>query len=328
MPDEQPTQQQPDAAPPAKAIATLPVAVPAASPGNLPRVTVEQLMAFPDADKAAAWISAIVEVEVARQAYAQQRALARDFALSGQFEDLKGATAEQGIATAVVKMQLGTAWGFNPADSMRYLYFANGKPAVENEIVAAKLQQAGYQWDIEWLEDEQQHKGKPWRRCVGCTLWLKRWNGTIYAPMLDRNGKQVSVSFTEGDADHAMIWEKGKQIPLSQKWNFVSWARDMYYWRAIARVKKYHAPHVLRGAVSKEEALDIIPAGSPPDMLPLELQAPEVAQGGPPAEIQMPDPAAAPAPPKTRLRDKVMGQAASKGGLLDDDLPLEEEPAQ
>ena len=324
MPDEQPTQQQPDAAPPAAAIAV----VPAASPGGLPRVSVDQLMSFPDAEKKAQWISALVEAEVARQTYAQDRAVARDFAISGQFEDLKAATAEQAIATAMVKIQLGRAWGFNAADAMRYLYFSNGKPAVENEIVAAKLQQAGYQWDVEWLEDEVQHKGKPWRKCIGCTLWLKRWNGTLYTPLLDRNGKPVSVSFSEGDADHAMIWEKGKQIPLSQKWNFVSWARDMYYWRAIARVKKYHAPHVLRGAVSKEEELDIIPAGSPPDMLPLELQAPEVAQGGPPAEIQMPDPAAAPAPPKTRLRDKVMGQAAPKGGLLDDDLPLEEEPAQ
>ena len=283
--------------------------------GGLPRVTVEQLMAFPDAEKKAQWISALVEAEVARQTYAQDRALARDFAISGQFDDLKAATAEQAIATAMVKIQLGRAWGFNAADSMRYIYFTNGKPAVENEIVAAKLQQAGYQWEPERLEEEVVHKGKPWKKCIGATLWLSKWDGTSYKPMHDRHGKPISVSFTEGDADHAMIWEKGKQIPLSQKWNFVSWARDMYYWRVIGRIKKYHAPHVLRGAVSKEEALDIMPAGSPPDMLPRELQAP-------PAEPEAPTPFAADAPPTQQsLRDKVLRQPS----FLEEQM--EEEPA-
>jgi hypothetical protein len=74
-----------------------------------------------------------------------------------------------------------------------------------------------------------------------------------------------------------MIWEKGKQIPLSEKWNFKAWPRDMYYWRAIGRVKKYHAPHVLRGASLREEALETMPTDFAPQ-LPQELPPSETAQ--------------------------------------------------
>jgi hypothetical protein len=235
---------------------------------------VDQLALLPDSERRTNWINSLVEAEVARQVYAQDRALARDFAMSGQFDDLKGLTVDQAVATAMVKIQLGRAWGFNAADSMRYIYFTNGKPSVENEIVAAKLRQAGYDWDTDWLEEEINHKGKPAKKCVGCTLWLKRLNQEQkYEPMLDRDGKPISVSFTQYDADTAQIWEKGKQIPLSQKWNFQSWGRDMYYWRSISRVKKYYAPHVLRGGVSREEALEMIPTSAmPPDQLPPELR--------------------------------------------------------
>jgi hypothetical protein len=272
----------------------------AAPRGDFSRITAQDLMHAPvDKERIAGWISQLVDAEVARQNYAYDRALAREFALSGQFDDLKGATAEQAIATAMVKIQLGRSWGFNAADSMRYIYFANGRPSIENEIVAAKLQQGGYDWDVEWLEEEAQHKGKPWRRCVGCRLWIKKWNAQqqLYVAITDRNGEPVSVAFTEADADHAQIWEKGKQIPLSQKWNFQSWGRDMYYWRTISRVKKYHAPHVLRGGVSREEALEMMPLDTlrPPD-LPVDLALPE----GPA------DAADQPVAARSTLRDRIL----------------------
>jgi hypothetical protein len=271
------------------------------STGRPSRVSIEHLLQMPDNVKREAWISALVDAEVARQTFAQDRALAREFALSGQFDDLKAATADQAIATAMVKINLGRNWGLNAADSMRYLYFANGRPAIENEIIAAKLQQAGYEWDIEWLEDEVDHKGRKHRKCVGCVLWIKKWSASQqrYNPILDRSGKAISVSFTQFDADTAMIWEKGKQIPLSEKWNFKSWGRDMYYWRTVGRVKKFHAPHVLRGAVSREEALEMIPMESmPPAMLPADLQG---AIDAPPTEDS--------APPRGRsVRDKILAQ--------------------
>jgi hypothetical protein len=306
------------AIPPANSTALAVPPMPAPAPTEArTRVTVEQLALLPDNERRTLWINSLVEAEVARQNYAQDRALAREFAICGQFDDIKGTTLEQAVATAMVKIQLGRAWGFNAADSIRYIYFTNGRPAVENEIVASKLQQAGYDWDVEWLEEEVQHKGKPWRRCVGCKLWLRRMNAQQrYEPMLDRAGEPISVAFTEGDADHAMIWEKGKQIPLSQKWNFVSWARDMYYWRTIGRVKKYHAPHVLRGAMLREEALEVLPADLPPRELPAPDAPPEAAPAEAAAELKRP-----------KLRDRVMGQKPPENedeGLFE----AEEEPAQ
>lgn len=294
------TETQPED--PQRQIATVPmppgnsVQQAAIAPREFSRVTMEHLAQLPDDDNRRAWINSLVEAEVARQTFAYHKALAREFALSGQFSDITGTTMEQAIATAIVKIQMGAAWGFNPADSIRYIYFANGRPAIENEIVASKLQQAGFDWDIEWLEETVQHKNKPWKKCVGCTLWLKRWNKQeqCYKAVTDRNGQPISVSFTEADADHAMIWEKGKQVPLSSKWNFVSWARDMFYWRAISRVKKYHAPHVLRGAWLKEEALEIIPD--------------DVAQGMIPSPDAGTGPATVASSERPTLRDRILKQ--------------------
>jgi hypothetical protein len=119
-------------------------------------------------------------------------------------------------------------------------------------------------------------KGRPWKKCVSCTCWPKRWNpGTrTYVAITDRHGDAVSVSFGQSDADHAQIWEGGKQIPLSQKWNFKSWAKDMYYWKCVARVKKFYAPGVLRGATIREEALleTVATEGMPAELLPPDMQ--------------------------------------------------------
>jgi hypothetical protein len=240
-----------------------------------PRITVEHLLAFPDSEARTNWVKALVEAEVARQNFSYDQTMARQFAASHQFDDLRNLTAEQAVATAMVKIQLGRAWGFNAADSVRYIYFVNGKPAVENEMVATKLQQAGYFWDVEWMVETVEHKGKPWQKCVGCRLWPKTYSedDKQFHPLVDRKGQPVSVEFTEADADHAMVWDHNKTIPLSQKPNYQSWASDMYYWRAISRLKKYYAPHVLRGAMRREEALEIIPTeGVPPNMLPRELR--------------------------------------------------------
>jgi hypothetical protein len=297
--------------------AIIPPAVAPPSERN-PRVTADMLVSLAPSERRDNWIAQLVEVEVARQTYSQDKALARDFAMSGQFDDLKGVTAEQAIATAMVKIQLGRAWGFNAADSMRYIYFTNGRPATENEIIATKLQQGGFNWDIEWLEETVPHKSKPWKRCIGCTLWIKKWNADArrYDPLLDRNQQPVSVSFTEGDADHAMIWEKGKQVPLSEKWNFKSWGRDMYFWRTIGRVKKYYAPHVMRGMLSREEALEMIPVENmPPEMLPKELQPP------------MPEPQ----PPEAaseRKRPSLKSQLMGTGSVVDVPAQAVEEPQQ
>ena len=300
---ESPTQPAPDIEEPKQT--TTPAAAIALAdnrPAQGQRITVEQLAALPNDERRANWINGMVEAELARQHYAYDRAMARDFAVSGVFDDIRGQTAEQAIGAAMVKIQLGRSMGITAPDAMRYVFFTNGKPNVENELVAAKLQQAGYAWDPEFDYEDISEKGKrPWRKCVGCTLYLKKWDpqSRTYKPMLDRKGNQVTQSFTLADAEHAQIWERGKQIPLAEKFNYQSWPADMYYWRCIARVKKYHAPHVLRGLRLKEEAFDVIPGDAPPEMLPPEMQT----------QIAAPAPEPAPARP-SGARDSILNWKA------------------
>jgi hypothetical protein len=202
----------------------------------------------------------LIKAEIDRDAFDQDWRLARVFAMSGIFAEIKGQTQEQAIAQAMTKIQLGRSWGLSPADAMQFVFFTNGKPSVQNEVIASRMRDAGFDWDVDWHEEETSEKGRSWKRCVGCTVWLKKWNGKEFVPILDRNGDPVSVSFTKDDADHAMIWEKGQQIALSQKWNFVSWARDMYFWRCIARIKRFYATNVLTGVRTPEEAEEAAPA--------------------------------------------------------------------
>jgi len=196
----------------------------------------------------------LVSAEIARDAFDQDWRLARVFATSGIFEDIKGQTPDQAISAAMAKIQMGRSWGIGPADSMQFIYFQKGKPSIQNEIIASKMRQAGYDWDIDWRDDTK-------KRCVGATVWLKRWNPDAkkHVPVVDRNGNPVSQSFTLEDAQNAMIWDSGKQIPLSEKWNYKSWPQDMYFWRCIARLKRYHATDVLCGAKTAEEVEEMMP---------------------------------------------------------------------
>jgi len=201
------------------------------------------------------------KLERERQTFENDQRLARVLALSGEFNDLRDKTPEQAFAAMVAKFVFGRSIGLEPGDAARYVYFTNGRPSVENDVVASKLAEAGYAWDTDWQWEEITHKNKPWKKCTGVTLWLKKWSQEkrAYVPVLDRQGNPVSESFTEADADHATIWEKGKQITLSEKFNYKSFPRDMYFWRAISRIRKYHVPHVLRGSVVRAEVMDVTP---------------------------------------------------------------------
>lgn len=192
----------------------------------------------------------IVEAELERDAFDQDWRLAKVFALSGAFSDIKGVSPQAAVATAMAKIQLGRSWGIVAADAMQFIYFNNGRPAVQNELIASKLQDAGWTWDLEWQRDGTW--GKQEGTVTGCRLWAK-YGGK---PVLDRDDKPASIQFTKADAEKALIWEKGKQIKLIEKWNYQSWPEDMYYSKCIARLKRRYAPNILRGAVSQEEAED------------------------------------------------------------------------
>jgi hypothetical protein len=244
----------------------------------------------------------IVEAELARDSFDQDWRLAKVFALSGAFADIKGTTPNAAIATAMAKIQLGRSWGIVAADAMQFIYFNNGRPSVQNELIAAKLQDAGWNWILEWQRDGVW--GKQQGVVTGCRLWPMR-NGS---PVTNNKGEASSIEFTKTEAERATIWEKGKQIRLSEKWNYQSWPEDMYFSKCIARLKRRYAPNVLRGAVSQEEAEDYTDA------------APETAP--PPARVGNAPQAQAATEEKTaKLAEKLKKQAAPK------EEPKQEAPA-
>jgi len=266
------------------------------------RATLEIIRILADKGNQKEILQQLIDAETARDLFDQDYRAAKIYAMSGQFDDIKGMTPEQAIATAMSKIRIGRSWGMNESDSVAFIYWMNGKPNVATEILATKIQQAGFGWDIDWTWEELTHKGKPWKRCTGCTLWLKAYNRTTnaYEPVVDRNGEAVSVSFTEADADHAMIWEKGKQMPLSEKWNFKSWGQDMYYWRAMGRLRKYHLTSIMRGATQYELRNEVYMEPTAP-----ALPAP---QAGPDAEPE-------PVEETRSLRDRIID--AEQGDLLE-----------
>jgi hypothetical protein len=149
----------------------------------------------------------LIDAETARDLFDQDYRAAKIYAMSGQFDDIKGMTTEQAIATCMSKIRIGRSWGMPEADSIAFIYWLNGKPNVATEILATKIQQAGYGWDIEWDWDTVTHKGKPHKKCAGCTLYLKAYNSNTnsWEPVVDRNDEPVSASFKDYDADTAMI---------------------------------------------------------------------------------------------------------------------------
>jgi hypothetical protein len=308
MQPQPPTTETPQETLPAPAAAAPPAApqapVPPPAPG--PRVTLDQLIQLPESEHKKAWIDTLVQAETARMIYAQDRQFAMDAYASGQFDDLKKLSPQQGYALALMKLQIGRDWGLTRADSVKSVYFVGGRPSLENELVASRLFDAGIAWDFEDTNEIVQHKNKPWKRCIGVTLWLRVWNveKKKWEAKLDRNGEPVSVSFTEADADHAEIYEGSSKKKLSEKWNYQSWGRDMYYWRAVARVKRYHAPNVLRGGVIHVEAQDMPPL----EPMPPELAAPVEAA----APVVQPEIVVEPAPeqakPRKNLRDRIIEQ--------------------
>ncbi len=250
-----------------------PVTVPAQAERQ--SVTLESLLQLPDSLQRAALIESIVQSDIARRHYAQDLAYAQKIAESGQLDDLKNLSRDQAIATVMLKLMLARDWGLTRADALENIYLTNGRPAVQNELVASRLQQAGWDWDTEFQYEVQESKGgRKYNRCVGCTLWLKKWDAETrtFQPVQDRNGNQVSESFTLADAENAKVWEKGSMKPLSEKFNYQSWPRHMFYWRCVSLVKKFHAPHVLRGGMMFEERLDVVNLDdAPPNLVPAEF---------------------------------------------------------
>lgn len=266
-------------------------------PAERGRAVVSLIKMLAEHPEHAGYLKDLIEAERNRDLFDQDWRTAKVFAASGKFDDIKGATQEQAIATAMAKIRIGREWGMSDADAIAQIYFVNGRPAVMTEFLASRMQEAGYSWDADWEWAEEVFKGKTTRKCVGCTLWLKRGG----EPCLDRNGKPISASFTEADAERAVQYDRaGKASSLLDKQTYKSYAQDMFFWKALGRLRKYYLTGVLRGAVQVELARELPPRET------LQIEAAE-------------SPAAAAAEPKP-LRERVLEyeSAEDQGSLLDE----------
>ena len=208
----------------------------------------------------------VVQQEIAKDLFDQDWRLARVFAESNVFEDIKNISPQQAIATAMAKIQLGRNWNIEPADAMQFIYFTNGRPAVMTELFAARLKLAGYEWDFAHDYEESKDPKVRRRKCIGCTIFPKKWNPKTgkFEPLTMKRRTDsgafeevpLEVSFDIGDAEGAMIHEKGGMKKLSEKWNYQSWGEDMYTWRAIAKFRRRYAPQILTGALLPFEAAE------------------------------------------------------------------------
>lgn len=152
--------------------------------------------------------------------------MAKLFVSSGCFADIKGATQEQAIAQAMVKIELGRSMGFGAAESMKGIDLIQGRPAIAAELRAARMAANGYSWTF--MESSE-------KRCA-----IK-----IY-----RHGKYL------GDCEWTM--EEAQRMGLNGKDNWKKSPGDMLYARCISRAQRRYAPHVLSiNILSREEAMDL-----------------------------------------------------------------------
>lgn len=201
----------------------------------------------------------LIALEIEARTFSQNQRLASAYYESQYFGDVKS------MAQAVVKIELGRSWGMSAADAMKHIYFINGRPSVMEEYMAGKMMAAGLTWRPQFIGADP--------NCKGCRLFLLKDGEPMMEPVLDAEGnpvldasgepktQQVRVEFTEADAKGIKVWEKGSQKPLLEKsgpWSD-GWRKNMYYWRTIAQVRRFHMPNVLTGALMPEESRELIP---------------------------------------------------------------------
>lgn len=193
--------------------------------------------------------------------YNFQYARAKLFAKSGLFgqkiDPDNPASMEEAVSRAMVRIDLGESMGFSAAESLQGIHIIADQVAVAAQLRAARMQSAGFDWDIQW-----HWAGKPeTSECTGITLYLKR-NGK---PMLDRQGNQITVSYLKADAERMLtkIWEGDRghrtcrTVSILEKDNWKMSPRNMYFSRCITNTQRWYAPGVLSANLpSIEEVAD------------------------------------------------------------------------
>jgi hypothetical protein len=183
--------------------------------------------------------------------------MAKLFAVSGLFADIKGVSETQAIAQAFTKITLGEGMGLTPAESMTGLSIIQGRIAVNAEIRGARMQRSGLSWDILNLDD------------TGCWLVLKKDDKVVTTRVKDKEGREYDqpaiASFTADEA---------KTAGLLGKENYIKWRQDMYFARALTRLQRRYAPGVLGLSMLSREEVESDPALH----VPVVVQKPTVQE--------------------------------------------------
>jgi hypothetical protein len=203
----------------------------------------------------------LIAQELERRQFSDDWRLAQVLADAGYFDDGKMTQAQ-----AMARIEIGRSWGINQADSVRFIYIINGKPAVEESVYAARLNAAGWEWKPQFIGGEGPN-------CKGVRLFIERDGKPFMKEKRKDSGEievntkgdpimvQVSVEFTEEHAKLIKAWENKVQVLLINKkgpWSD-GWRANMMYWRAIAQFRRFYAPGILTGALLRDEARDIGP---------------------------------------------------------------------
>ena len=231
---------------------------------------------------------------------------AKMFSISGLFEE-KGIApgSQQGVARAMVKIELGESMGFSAAEALQGIYIINGQTAIASALRAGRMQAAGFDWVLQWHGTHQE--------CKGCTLWLSRHGKPLISeqpqvwtapepplfPFCDPDGKPIiqaghyltmrqHESFLESDAKALLttLWEgqKGNKVPrrasVLEKDNWKMSPRNMYFARAATNAQRFYAPAVLSvSLMSAEEAMDVDTGADPDQRQHTEILGSREAQG-------------------------------------------------
>lgn len=187
--------------------------------------------------------------------------LAKLFATSGCFGNVKNKTVSEAIAEAFTKIAIGESMGFTQAQSMMGVDIIQGRPAINAALRASRMQQMGYDWQIDWLGTEE--------NCTGCRLWLFFKGEPIMNPKRNDKGEpqfdddgnmlqeQVNVAFTKRDAERMLTTISGKRVSVLEKDNWKIAPRNMYFARAVTNLQRFHVPKAISVSIlSSEEALD------------------------------------------------------------------------
>lgn len=141
---------------------------------------------------------------------------------------------------------LGLKW----THGLRSIYMTpDGKPGMQGDVMLALLYQHKFAVTIESTDK-------------GATVKIKRPDGAD--PMPD------GWSFTAEDAQRIKVWKKGEGsdrggfVPLGEKYNYKSWGKSMYVWRALAPCARFVASDLLGGIYLNEELADLPPEGEEP----------------------------------------------------------------